>query len=250
MKLLIDKSYFKSPYPNLSLNTSEDDVTPYVFESQNESLKAVLGKDFYADLMNLYNTEKAIASISIGTITTFQITAHALESGYFVSFVGLLGTNASELNGKEYEVTVIDANNFSINFNSTGKTISAGKIERILTDKYKALKNVIEPYLIYDAYSRYLPYSSVKNTASGTVQKVMQQSTHIEPALMGRLVNQKVASAKIYKDELIDFLNQNKTDYAEFWNYEDELSADKNSSSNPIAIFSKNRINYNQSLNS
>lgn len=248
MKLLINKSYFKTPYPNLSLNTSEDDIAPYIFDSQSESLKSVLGKDFYDDLLNLYNVEKAISLVIVGATTAFQVNAHGLSTGYFVSFIEFSGANASELNGREYQITVIDENSFSINFNSTGKVFTGGKIERILTDKYKSLKNVIEPFLIYDAYSRYLPYSSIKDTASGTVQKVMQQSQHIDPALMGRMVNQKAASANFYKNEMIDFLNKNKEDYS-FWTYEDESAVSKNSSSNPIAIFSKNRINYNQSYN-
>lgn len=97
-----------------------------------------------------------------------------------------------------------------------GKELWAKVVEDISPLNYPALDAVIEPMLAYYAYARYLSVNQVSATAFGVVQKTSDFSQQINEKTLMRVVGQAREMAKVYEQDLIDFLNENADDYPEW----------------------------------
>lgn len=86
-----------------------------IFESFNLQQDA-----YFLDCGISFDNSKTIDTITSGTTTNIHSVAHGLSTGDKVRLQNIVGLNA--VNNVQYVITVVDANNFTIPFNSTGMT--------------------------------------------------------------------------------------------------------------------------------
>ena len=80
---------------------------------------------------------RAIESIAVGSVTTFTLTGHLFNSGDIVQIVGVTGTAATFLN-TTHEITVLDADTFTVDVNTTIYTASNGYVNYSFEDNILA----------------------------------------------------------------------------------------------------------------
>jgi hypothetical protein len=237
-KILISRKNFASPYPVISLNAPEGQINDCVWRVQDTNLRSAIGNDLYADFIQVYQNENVIINVIVGNQTTITLNnITGLQVGYFASFKDLQGTIGASMNGQQFEILAISANDVTIGLNSTGKGWTAGGLlERIFTPAYRALFAYIEPYMIYTSYALYVPLGAVQSTASGLMVHNVGEATHMTDKRIGEIVNQYTQTANTYLVRLLDFLANNNADYPLF------KQTESSNTSNPIFFGKKNKF--------
>ena len=76
----------------------------------------------------------------------------------------------------------------------------------------------IKPLIAYYAYARAVPNLGKRIARFGAVKKVTNFSEHLEPAELSAMVIEAKSNAKVYEEDLLYFLDNNKETYPEFFN--------------------------------
>lgn len=81
---------------------------------------------------------------------------------------------------------------------------------------YSELKAEYGAYLAYMAYARFLTQQQVTITSHGVVTKRTDFSDSVSDTTMQRVISAARATASVYAERLIDFLNENVDTYPEW----------------------------------
>jgi hypothetical protein len=100
--------------------------------------------------------------------------------------------------------------------NLLGKPLYNKFVEDISPLNYPALEPYIEPVLAYYSYARWLSKQQVNVTAFGVVQKRTDFSDAVNDKTLMRLVGEAREMAKVFEQDLIEYLNENPTTYPEW----------------------------------
>lgn len=76
----------------------------------------------------------------------------------------------------------------------------------------------IKPLIAYYAYARAIPNLGKRVARMGVVKKVTNFSEPAEPAEISAMVIEAKSNAKVYEEDLLFFLDNNKDTYPEFFN--------------------------------
>ena len=217
-------------YFDLPLRSDYEKLNTSILAVQNEKLVQLLSKDLYLDLFKYFEQDIAISNIATGAVTTLTILDTSLLNDYIAisDSVGLFdapktekladGTIRTVRKSVEeitlYKVTILDATQFTIEYNSSGSTITQfGLIRTNLNTLYYNLYNYIITYMCYASIANYLQTPNFKSTQNGQVQKSTNQSANIEQGLIGLQTRKYEGYANFWSEQLIDFLEENYTDY-------------------------------------
>lgn len=232
MITFIDKNDFVSPYPYLSKNLGENEITNFIYKTQNERLRELLGDDLYNEINNDFQQSFVVTAITQGVTTLITLdTTSNLQIDNFVSFADIQGT-ASLLNAKDFQIISIVSNTIEINFNSTGLTYTTGgKVIKKRTPLNKALLDTCKPFLIYGSYAKYLPYSNLKSTNSGLMVHSVDEANAPSQKDLGILSNFESVSADYAEKTIVEYLRKNKLLYPL---YKQDLQGQSNSNILPL----------------
>ena len=76
----------------------------------------------------------------------------------------------------------------------------------------------IKPLIAYYAYARTIPNLGKRVTRFGAVKKVSNFSEHLEASEISAMIIEAKSNAKVYEEDLLYFLSNNKDIYPEFFN--------------------------------
>lgn len=74
----------------------------------------------------------------------------------------------------------------------------------------------IKPLIAYYAYARAIPNIGKRVARFGVVQKITEFSEPVDPKELAAMVIEAKSNAKIYEEDLLYYLNNNKDTYPEF----------------------------------
>jgi hypothetical protein len=206
----IKKSDFVAPYPALSQNLNEKDILPFIWKSQNEKLREILGEDFYKNILEYFSNVKKVDSIVVGTTTIINVdNVFNIVSGDYFTIYDLQGT-INVLNNKRLKVLSVGINYLEIDYNSTGLAyVSGGLCKEFATESNEALLNICKPFLIYCTLSKYYPYSNLKNTASGQMIHQVGEAVIPSDKQLGIISNLEAESSDFYEKQIKEYLKKN-----------------------------------------
>lgn len=75
--------------------------------------------------------------------------------------------------------------------------------------RFNGLKMVLKYYV----YARLIVLDGVKSTSAGFLQKTLENSERISGTQRTQMIAQSKSMAKVYEDELVKYLNNNRTTY-------------------------------------
>lgn len=81
-------------------------------------------------------------AIAVGFPTVFTKTAHGLAAGTVATFAQFDGADDNLLDGKTYTITSVTANTFSIQLDTTGKTITVSGTTTVTPQAYVLIANI------------------------------------------------------------------------------------------------------------
>lgn len=211
----IEKTDFVSPFSILSKNVLDTDIEPFIYKAMNESLSVIFGKDLYNEIYTAFIDVKKIVNIIVGATTILTLNnTNNIDVGYFLTIDDTQGT-ISTINKKQYTVLSKNNTDIEINFDSTGLiwTVNSGEANRILSNTNYLLIQQSKPYLLYNSYSKYLPYSNIKSTVSGAMVHNVGEASVPSDKTLGILSNFEVVSADFEERKIYDYLEKNKDIY-------------------------------------
>lgn len=85
--------------------------------------------------------------------------------------------------------------------------------ENLSATRNQALIPFIKPVLCYYSYARYINFGNVSDSATGLVQKTNEFSTPASEKMIARLSLGARSLALGYAEDLVKYLNDNKTTY-------------------------------------
>ncbi len=85
--------------------------------------------------------------------------------------------------------------------------------ENLNVTRNQNLIPLIKPVLCYYSYARYINFGNVSDSATGFVQKINEFSIPISEKMIARLATGARTLALGYAEDLVKFLNDNKTIY-------------------------------------
>lgn len=211
----IEKNDFVSPFPVLSKNILDSDIEVFIYKAMNESLSTIFGKELYNEIYKKFIDVKKIINVIVGNTTILTLNnVNSIEVNGYITIEEVQGT-ISPINKKQYKVLSIANNDIEVSFDSTGLvyTANSGEVNRILSSVNYLLIQQSKPYLIYNSYSKYLPYSNIKNTVSGAMVHNTGEASPPTDKTLGILSNFEVVSADFEERKIYDYLETNKTVY-------------------------------------
>lgn len=80
----------------------------------------------------------------------------------------------------------------------------------------------IKPLIAYYAYARAIPQLGKRVARFGVVQKINQFAEHVDPKGISEMVLDAKSNAKVYEEDLLYFLKNNRETYPEFFSMDSD----------------------------
>lgn len=200
--------------------------------TQNQKLRQILTKDLYNSLISLFEFRLSIDSILVGSTTQITVLDTSILSLYkYIKIIdsrGLFQTPSidtqtnkvvriSEEENRFYEFTIIDPATISIDYDSTGQTVTENGFLGIALDQdFYNLFEYILPFLCFGSLPQFLLGANRLMTKSGSVQKQTGESNQTSDKNIANEVLKYEQNMEFYQNQLRQFLDDNTEIYTDY----------------------------------
>jgi len=182
-----------SPYFELSKHVRDTQIEPYIQSATAIDLFSALGKQKYDEIMTAYRTEKQVLAIA-GNVIDVSDTSTLNNENYLFCVE----------EKQRHKFTILNATQIQVD--SIG-TIAVGNTLTYFVN-YDAFE-MIRAYLCHAVWLRYCQASKLQSTASGIVEKVLENSDFVSDYSLATYLNLVKRDCQFYERKLTDFFATN-----------------------------------------
>jgi len=183
-----------SPYFELSKHVRDTQIEPYIQSASSIDLFSALGKKKYDEIMMPYKTEQQVIAIAGNIIDIADTSVFSNNENYLFCVE----------EKKRHKFTILNATQIQID--NIG-TIAVGDTLTYFIN-YAAFET-IRAYLCHAVWLRYCQASKLQSTASGIVEKVLENSEFVSDYSLATYLNLIKRDCKFYERKLADFFKAN-----------------------------------------
>ena len=183
-----------SPYFELSKHVRDTQIEPYIQSATAIDLFSALGKQKYEEIMISYKTEQKVLAIAGNIIDITDTSVFSNNENYLFCVE----------EKKRHKFTILNATQIQVDDSGI---IAVGDTLTYFIN-YDAFE-VIRAYLCHCVWLRYCQASKLQSTASGIVEKVLEQSEFVSDYSLATYLNLVKRDCQFYELKLVDFFRTN-----------------------------------------